>query len=521
MRNRDTSVADRYWQDTFYESAAMLARGVGSEGSAEEPLKFKAYRGQPRRPLPQRTSAGLGSLGGEPDGEPDRDPDGDPAAAAPDDGWLGSLLFHGYGFSRQDVGAIGGWPYHRLVPSARCFYPTELYVLLPGGGAYHYDQLHHGLVELRPYADLDVLGQAIGAPASDCAAVLVLTSHYWKTAFRYRDYAYRLCSQEAGMVAGNLLLVAGGLGLRGAVHYQFLDAVVDRMLGLPEGRERTVAVLPLRRGAGAPVPRPAAAAAADLLARVPEIAPRFLEVVESRHLAQDTYRMDAGSVLESTAEFTGPLPASPAGGGTPLPLIGGRPADLATALRRRHSGGTLFRPVPGDLPVAALAAIARHVLAPYHSDLGPGPFCDVRLAVKHVEGVPAGIYRCDPDGTLRQLSDLLPATMAGLGAAAFGPPVTDYRAIGMLAYLSADRRTATDVLGNRGYRILNQDAGLVAQRLCLLAAGAGLAARPANGYTVPVVQELLGIEDPDRVPLFQIAVGRRSVSAQYEQPVVF
>jgi SagB-type dehydrogenase family enzyme len=510
--NHHTELAERYWQGTFFDSAAMLARGVGKEGAPDEPLKFKAYRGQPRHPLPQSAPSSLGGLAAA----LAADHGGEPL----DDARLGTLLYYGYGFSRIDVGAVGGWPYHRLVPSARCFYPTELYVIR-SGTAYHYDQLHHGLVELRTGVDREVLDRALGASTEGSEAVLVLTSHYWKTAFRYRDYAYRLCSQENGMVAGNLLLVAGALGLGGRVHYQFLDAAVDRLLGLQTGRERTVAVLPLRRDpAAGTAPRPATAA--ELVELLPEARPQFLEVVESPHLAPDTYEMDAGSVLESTADFGPPLSAAdPADRGTVVDLGAGPAVDLAAALRARHSGGTLFRALADDLPAAVLAGIARHARAPYASDIGDGPFCDVRVMVRHVEGVAPGIYRCDRDGTLRRLSDGLPESLAEEAWLAFGPPIADFRAIGMQVYLVADRRLASQRLGNRGYRILSQDAGLVAQRVCVLAGGVGLAARPANGYAVPVLQRLLGIDDPDLVPLFQIAVGRRSVSAQYEMPVGF
>lgn len=146
-----------------------------------------------------------------------------------DDAELGLLLYHGYGYSRTDVGAVGGWPHHRFVPSARCFYPTELYLWRPESGeCSHYDQAHHGLVTLRTGVPFETVSGALRSDLDGAAAVMLLTSHFWKTAFRYRHYAHRLCSQEAGMVAGNLLLVAQSLGLRGHVHYQFLDDSAGR-----------------------------------------------------------------------------------------------------------------------------------------------------------------------------------------------------------------------------------------------------------------------------------------------------
>src|SRR5699024_12194458 len=75
--------------------------------------------------------------------------------------------------------------------------------------------------------------------------VLFLTSMFWKNAFRYRHYSYRLCSQEAGLVAGNVLAVAQALGLRTRVHYQFLDEPLSRLLGLSPGTESVMSLITL------------------------------------------------------------------------------------------------------------------------------------------------------------------------------------------------------------------------------------------------------------------------------------
>ncbi|GIJ62464.1 SagB family peptide dehydrogenase [Virgisporangium aurantiacum] len=536
MHNRETSVADRYWHDTFHDSTSLLAKGVGEEGAPDEPPKFKAYRGLARHRLPQWTPMRLGGVGAA------FGPavDGSPAPAGLTDEVLGALLYYGYGFSRVDVGAVGGWPYHRLVPSARCFYPTELYVWLPErdgipGGVYHYDQLHHALVELRCGVDPDLPVAALDSALGSVEAVLLLTSHYWKTAFRYRHYAYRLCSQEAGMVAGNLLLVARSLGLSGHLHYQFLDDVLDRLLGVEQGQERTVAVVPVYRDTSdAPAgPRRDGrrTTSAELLDGLAEIRPRFIDVAKDLTLASSVYELDRHSVLDTTAEFASPCgdgngatngAVSVPAGSTRLDLANGsdRPVDLSTALRERHSGGTLFRPVRRTMPADDLARIVRYALAPYPSDLGPGPYSACYLVVQDVAGTPPGVYRCGPDGTLWRIPNTPPDPINEL-AMALGPPVTDYRNVNVVAYVVGDRSWATSRLGNRGYRILNQDAGLVAQRICVLSGAAGLAARPANGYAVGAIQSMLGIDDPGLLPMFQIAIGYRATTAQYEMPIVF
>jgi SagB-type dehydrogenase family enzyme len=521
--HRDTSVADKYWHDTFRDSFGVLSRGIGAEGSPDEPPKFKTYRGLPRQRLPQRTAARLGDLaqafGTAPVSPVDR-----PIHEAE----LGLLLYHGYGFSRQDVGAIGGWPHHRFVPSARCFYPTELYVWRPeSASCAHYDQLHHSLVELRAGVAPETMSAALGSALDGAVAVLLLTSHFWKTAFRYRHYAHRLCSQEAGMVVGNLLLVGQALGLRGHVHYQFLDSVLDRLLGVTVGEERAVAAIAFYRdGPGAPAAprrREGEWTSGAMLPALPPIRPDFRDVVKDISLASSVYELASASVLDSTADFAdlpGSGPADGAGSDVDLDGVDIPPVDLAAALRERNSGGTLFRTLARSAPVHALARIARYLGRPYASDIGTGPQSYCALIVQDVDGVAPGVYRCTADGRLRRIPGTSERPLDAEAAMALGPPVTDYRRTNLVAFVVTDRARA-DHFGNRGYRILNQDAGLVAQRLCVLSAAAGLAARPLNGYVVPAVQEILAIDDPDHLPMFQIAIGHRASTAQYEMAIAF
>ncbi|MDN5929459.1 MAG: SagB family peptide dehydrogenase [Pseudonocardia sp.] len=525
----DLQVAQQYWTDTLLDPGTLL-REVGEEGSPSEPPKFKCYSGRPRQVLPQQLPLTLGRIGDVLCGGL-----GEPAVPlttgdATNADVLGALLFYGYGFSREDVGPHRRWPHHRIVPSARCFYPTELYVCVSDRGAfppgvYHYDQLHHALVELRPGDHGGVVSAAIGS-GNGADVALVLTSHLWKTAFRYRHYAYRLCCQEAGMVAGNLQLVARALGLVARVHHQFLDSAIDHLLGLVSGDERTFAVLPLHPaadpdgGSGAGVRSGTAVTAGELCSTVPALALPFLDVPKDLASAGRTYQLDALSTLGSTEELRAPAPtpvSTTTAAGTEVPPVGAGP-DLAATLRERTSGGGRFRPVPGAIDATVLTWITRFATGPAATDLGCGPLAQVYLVVLHVSGVPAGVYRCE-GGVLRRCGGLPPG---GIGDEVMtGTTVMDVSTVNVFCYIVQDRRHLTRWLGNRGYRTAHVDAGIVAQRICVLAAASGLAARPTNSYLVPGIQRLLGIADPEQTPLFQIALGRRTSGAQYEMGIVF
>jgi SagB-type dehydrogenase family enzyme len=505
--NRDTAVAERYWDETCVQPMAALAKGTGREGGPDEPRKVKSYPG--RRPLllPQRLPTSLGSVEAAITGSAPPAP----AGALADPAVVGGLLYFGYGLSRVDVGAVNGWPHHRLVPSARCFYPTELYVV-DAAGVHHYDHAHHGLVPLRAGDHRGHLGAALGG--ADAPLYLVLTSHFWKTAFRYRHYAYRLCTQEAGMVAGNLMLVAGAAGLRTRVHYQFLDESVDHLLGLQSGEERTVAVLAVG-GSGGAGPAAPARDAAELNAAIPALDAPSVRAPGDRDLAADTYTVDAASVLRTTAELAASWPGAP----QPAPAGVTAPTGLVAALRGRHSGGTLFRPAARPVDGPGFRAALGLATAPYDSDVGPGPRAAVHAIVQFVDGVEPGVYRAGADG-LHRTGDLPRGRLAD--AVVQGPPVVDLERTPAVCYAVSDRFAATSALGNRGYRVAHLDAGIVAQRLCVLASAAGgVAARPFNGYARDPVARALGLTEPGATPMFQIALGHRVPTAQYEMGLVF
>lgn len=163
---------------------------------------------------------------------------------------LAQLVFYSYGFSRHYVGLDVEWPFHRMVPSARCLFPTELYLWLPAAperpaGIYQYDVLHHQLIAIRSGDYRAFLEACLNVPLNDALAVVLISSVFGRTAAQYASFAYRLCTQEAGIVAGNLLLVAQSLGLDAPVCSAFLDAPLNRLIGASVPDESVMVAIPL------------------------------------------------------------------------------------------------------------------------------------------------------------------------------------------------------------------------------------------------------------------------------------
>jgi SagB-type dehydrogenase family enzyme len=538
MTNWDRGIGEHYLQRTVYEARELFAEVLKAESPDAEPLRFKVYRGVPRFPLREGLPLALGDVRWSFD-------DFAPAGAARPDCevldvlGLSTLLYYCYGFSRRDKGPGAVWPDHRLVPSARCLFPTELYVWVPAigelaAGLYHYDNLHHQLALIRPGDLRDELSCVLGSVLDGAHCVLLASSLFWKNAYKYHGYSYRLCAQEAGMVVGNALLVAGPLGMRGRAHYQFVDDAAAKLLGLDVAEEHVFAAVamyaasdPRARGVRRRV------ATADGRARVDalqQVSAAFVRAARSEYALPELFTGIAShSLLASADEFAREERCDPAqrcvqdaAAALPAPPATGRSMDLAEALRARCSGNVMFNPVAQPIARHELWDIVRHATAPYECDRRDDAAhvpVHLYLAVFDVTEVPAGAYRyCDDHRGLHVISDGDVSLPLQGGIAV---PNLNLCTTAVALYLAADYPAASRVFGNRAYRMLAMECGLVAQRICVMAAAHGLAARIHNGYDASIVRRVFRIEDTQLTPLFQIAIAHNRPGVQYPLPIVF
>src|SRR5688572_9570165 len=159
---------------------------------------------------------------------------------------LGRLLFHTYGVTRVTQ-SPGATQHFRASPSAGGLYPAELYVAtrgVPGApdGIHDYLPREHALAlcwEGDFHAEL--ARYALGHPAMSRAhAVLIVTAVFERSAWRYRDRAYRRILLDSGHLMGNAILAAVPDGLAVAPIADFVDDGVDGLLLLDPAREATV-----------------------------------------------------------------------------------------------------------------------------------------------------------------------------------------------------------------------------------------------------------------------------------------
>jgi SagB-type dehydrogenase family enzyme len=166
---------------------------------------------------------------------------------------LASMLHAAYG---RNGGIARTTQVLRSTPSAGALYPLELYAacgrveeLEPA--LYHYDPLDHALERLRPIAFAEELGPVTPYPEllAESAAVVVATTVFWRSRFKYGARAYRFVLLEAGHLAQSLLLAAAALDVAVTPVGGFYDRLVDAFVDVDGIHEASVYLFPLGRPA--------------------------------------------------------------------------------------------------------------------------------------------------------------------------------------------------------------------------------------------------------------------------------
>ena len=145
---------------------------------------------------------------------------------------LSALLRASYAASPRGTDGL-----RRPVPSGGALYPLELYVLLlqlegVDPCVSHYNPFRHTLELIAPLARPDV-GACLVEPslADRAAALIVVTSFFWRSRFKYGARGYRFALLEAGHVVQNALLAAAALELDALPLGGFYDQRLDRLVG--------------------------------------------------------------------------------------------------------------------------------------------------------------------------------------------------------------------------------------------------------------------------------------------------
>ena len=487
LTNWETQAARRYHERTKHSWRSVRARAHYLDWG-NRPKPFKEYRGLEPLPLPGDVpELGVGT--------------GDAIAAEAGSSSapltlpaLTRLLRWGAGVVRTRTSPGGGTYHFRTYASAGALYPVEVYVAcaeLPAlaAGLYHF---HPGELALRRLRAGDVRGPlaaaADAAGLAQAGAVVLLTGILWRSAWKYQERAYRHLFWDAGTMLANLLALAGSAGLGPYLATGFVDAEVNRLLGVDGEREAALALLAVGRAS-----RPASSGELEPLElEVSPLSVRELSYPEARALQAASSLWTVGDVRRYRA------------GGKPLggPPVAAEPRpsvcrdSLEGVIRRRGSAREFTLDSVAAFELTALLDLAA---APLPADVPPlNSACVIANALA---GLEPGIYRFEAPGCWQLVRTGSFRAQAGylcleqaLGASAAA-------AIFFLAHLDE----ALGALGNRGYRAAQLEAGIRAGRVYLGAYAEGLGATGLTFYDDDVSEFLA--PGTGLSPMLCVAVG--------------
>jgi len=449
--------------------------------------------------------------------------------AIPDVEMLAQLLFFSAGVTKSRK-FEGGEMFFRAAACTGALYEIELYFVcadLPEGkiagrghplspgtsqkvglaaGLYHFGAAEFGLRQLRA----GDFRQAVAAAAGNDLAIahapvtIICTGTYWRNAWKYHSRTYRHFGWDNGTILANMLAVSAAAKLPAKIVTGFVDSEINALLGLDTKREVAFSLVAIGQQHG-DTPDAPKAAALEL-----PLVPYSREEVDYPAMR----KMHEASSFESAAEvraWRGKTPAHelPSAKITPAPLHlpeeSRIPKDtIEQVISRRGSTRQFARdPIPqaqlGLMLDRATSGIPADFLEPSGSHLN-----DLYLIVNSVAGLTAGAYVYHWQQKVLEL--LKPGDFrekAGYLGLEQQLPVD----AAVDVFFLADLKKILERYGNRGYRAVQLEAGIIGGKLYLGAYAQRLGASGLTFYDDDVVS-FFSPHARGKSAIFLVALGR-------------
>ncbi len=510
MSNRDCEAAWTYHNSTKH-SYRSVRSNTHSLDWANRPLPFKIYPTLEPMPLPRQfPETDLPALSAISRTKPE--PTGD---ALPNLNRLAALLYFSAGITKRRA-YPGGEIFYRAAACTGALYEIELYLVcgeLPDlrAGVYHFGPGDFALRKLRSGDYRGVLARATGSEpfVSHAPLTVICTATYWRNAWKYQARTYRHFGWDNGTILANLQAMCAAFELRAQVVLGFVDAEVNRLLDLDTAREVAFSLVPIGH-----LPEPPAEPAE-------EIQPLGLETVPLSRSEADYPAMRAmheASSLHSEAEAAEWRAGAPArefpvveGTCVPLELYGeeeiSRDPINEVILRRGSTRKFARAPISFAQLSTILDRATRGIAADFLDPPGTS-LNDLYLIVHAVDGLRPGAYAFHRDGLmlecLKEGEFRAEARYLGLEQELPGEA-------SVAVFFLADLRRILDRFGNRGYRAVQLEAGVLGGKMYLAAYAQGLGATGLTFYDDDVT-EFFSPHAKGKSAIFLTAVGRSAKS---------
>ncbi len=509
--NRNLEAAWTYHDATKHSHASIRANSHFLDWD-NQPLPFKIYPTlEPLRLPGEVRQTGVAALSAIAESIPSQ------TNAAPDLEAVAQLLYLSAGITRKR-NHPGGEIYFRAAACTGALYEVELYLVSGDlanlqAGIYHFAAAEFGLRRLRAGDYRRVLLEATGGEPviAHAPLTIICTCTYWRNAWKYQARTYRHFGWDNGTLLANLLAVATALGLPARVVCGFVDANVNRLLDIDPQHEAAFSLVALGHIAALPPQSPA------------ESSPLCLETIPLSRFEVDyplMREMHAASSLHSAEEvetWRGHTPLinfpPPAGSLAQLePLSDAEmPRDPIEQVILRRGSTRKFARTP--ISLAQLSTMLDRATRGVPADFLDPPGVQLNhlyLIVHAVEGLHSGAYVFHRNGglleCLRQGNFRVQTGYLGLEQELPADAAVDI-------FFLADLRPILKRFGNRGYRAVQLEAGILGGKLYLGAYAQRLGATGLTFYDDDVIR-FFSPHAEGKSAIFLVAVGN---SAKYKR----
>jgi len=492
--NRDISRAWAYHNATKHSEWSVRASPHYLDW-ANQPIALKIYTTLDPIPLPREaTQTGISALSAISATEVSTETERIPTLAD-----LGRVLYFSAGITKKKTHP-GGEMYFRAASCTGALYEFELYVIcqdLPDleAGVYHFGPGDFALRLLRNGDYRSVLG--LNEPA-----VIVCAGTYWRNAWKYRARTYRHFGWDNGTILANMLAMTAALQLPATLRCAFIDNDVNSLLDLDTEREVAFSLVTIGQTDSLPPTPPD---------NMPKLKLPTVPLSQSEVDYPELREIHAASSLDSTDAVTN------SGFQPPAKVKGKGFANVDAAALAAASTDTIEQVIlrRGSSRKFDRQSITRQQLSTILDCSTRGipadfpPLNDLYLIINAVDGLTPGAYvygrndgslECIKEGNFRSEARYL-----GLQQDLPGDAAAD-------VFFLADLNAVFERFGNRAYRAVQLEAGLLGGKMYLAAYAQRLGATGLTFFDDDVIK-FFSPHSKDKSAIFLVALGKgRKVS---------
>jgi SagB-type dehydrogenase family enzyme len=444
------------------------------------------------------------------------------AEAIPGLDTLAQILFFSAGVTKSKKHSQGE-TFFRAAACTGALYEIELYVVCsdlpdktrPNGpptlsaGVYHFGAAEFGLRLLRAgdFREYVVRATASEASVAHAPVIVICTGTYWRNAWKYRSRTYRHFGWDNGTILANMLAVCAAAKLPCEIVDGFVDANVNKLLGLDTKREVAFSLASIGRTPEAPPNSPELDALE--LATVP-YSSQEVDYPAMRKMHESSSLTFPEEVAEWRGKVLNLVSAPVKGAAIPLQLLDDARVSKDTieeVISRRGSTRQFSR---DGITLQQLSTILDHAtrgipadfLQPFGTHLN-----ELYLIVNNVVGLAAGAYFYRWES--RELEQLKAGEFRDkAGYLGLEQELPADAAVNV--FFLADLKRILERYGNRGYRAVQLEAGILGGKLYLGAYALKLGASGLTFYDDDVVS-FFSPHARGKNAIFLVALGRSAL----------